>query len=215
MLMIGCFSTLFLWGDLNSSSDLVGQTTFAEQGRSRHVYSKYILIHEANLGVKKIFYSGRPLGDTACAPRILSSFSPTIPRSSHYDPQHPNLEGLDFGRMEDLVGILSGKVLWPDISGPDNDILDQIAPIVDDAIDKSATASIFGASSGTGIHNVHMNQSSLPRYDNGVYSDGAVLFKFNDGHWEAMFLAFASQKLPTDKEGMPMRESKSLAEILQ
>ncbi|KAJ6148957.1 hypothetical protein N7471_000156 [Penicillium samsonianum] len=143
-------------------------------------------------------------------------------RYSHYHSQDPDLEGLDFFRTKDLVDIKSGQVLWHDIPGPDNDILDKLRPILDDAIDNaesstdnSATTFIFGASFGSGIHNIHMNQGSLPKYDNGVYSDGALLFKFDDGHWEAVFLAFASQKLPTNGEGEPEPGSKTLAEILK
>ena len=117
--------------------------------------------------------------------------------------------------MKDLVDIQSGKVLPHDIPGRDNDILDKMRPILDDAIDKSATAFIFGASFGSGIHNIHMNQGSLPKYDNGVYSDGAVLFKFDDRHWEAVFLGFASQRLPTDGRGEPEPDSKTLADILE
>jgi len=136
-------------------------------------------------------------------------------RYSHYYPQYPDLEGLDFYRTQKLVDIQSGEVLPHDIPGRDNDILDKLRPILDDAIANSATAFIFGASFGSGIHNIHMNQGSLPRYDNGVYSDGAVLFKFDDGHWEAVFLAFASQRLPTDGQGEPERGSNTLADILE
>jgi uncharacterized protein YukJ len=59
-----------------------------------------------------------------------------------------------------------------------------------------------------------MNQGSLPQFANGIYEDGALLFKFDDGHWEAVFLAFASQKIPTDDQGEAQPNSKSLADIL-
>ncbi|KAJ5470122.1 hypothetical protein N7530_007479 [Penicillium desertorum] len=139
-------------------------------------------------------------------------------RYSHYHSRDPNLEGLDYSRTENLVDIRSGEVLPHDIPGRDNDILDKITPILDDVIDNtedsignSPTAFIFGSSFGSGIHNIHMNQGSLPEFDNGVYSDGALLFKFDDEHWEAVFLAFASQKLPTDEEGKPKPGSRTLA----
>ncbi|KAJ5084080.1 hypothetical protein NUU61_008659 [Penicillium alfredii] len=124
------------------------------------------------------------------------------------------LMGLDFVRTEGLVNIECGKVLPHDIPGPDNDILDEMNPILTAAIDQNATAYIFGSSYGSGIHDVHMNQGSLPRYPNGVYEDGAVLFRFDDGHWEAVFLAFASQRLPTDDYGEAEPDSRSLASIL-
>ncbi|KAJ5168263.1 uncharacterized protein N7482_003857 [Penicillium canariense] len=124
------------------------------------------------------------------------------------------LQGLDFIRTQDLVDIESGQVLPHDIPGPNNDILDRLDPILTDAINQKATAYIFGSSYGSGIHDIHMNQGSLPSFDNGIYEDGALLFKFDDGHWEAVFLAFASQKLPTDAQGEAESNSKSLADIL-
>jgi uncharacterized protein YukJ len=141
--------------------------------------------------------------------------SPRHYRYSHYYPQDPGLEGLDFYRMKNLLDIKSGLVLPHDIPGKDNDILDKVTPILDRAIKNSATAFIFGASFGSGIHNIHMNQGSLPKFDNGVYSDGAILFKFKDGHWEAVFLAFSSQRLPTDENGEAEQGSQTLEDIIR
>ncbi|KAF7118892.1 hypothetical protein CNMCM5793_008528 [Aspergillus hiratsukae] len=124
------------------------------------------------------------------------------------------LQGLDFIRTEGLVDINAGKVLPHDIPGPNNDILDSLDPILSDAISEKARMYIFGSSYGTGIHDVHMNQGSLPRFENGVYEDGALLFEFGDGHWEAVFLAFASQRIPTDDNGEAVQGSQELAVIL-
>ncbi|KAJ5281002.1 hypothetical protein N7478_006374 [Penicillium angulare] len=135
-------------------------------------------------------------------------------RHRHVRRDVATLQGLDFIRTKDLVNIDSGEVLPADASGPDNDILDKLDPIISDAINKKATAYIFGSSYGSGIHDIHMNQGSLPGYSNGIYEDGALLFKFDDGHWEAVFLAFASQKIPTDDNGEFESNSKSLASIL-
>ncbi|KAJ5632624.1 hypothetical protein N7490_008963 [Penicillium lividum] len=122
------------------------------------------------------------------------------------------LQGLDFIRTANLVDINSGEILGSD--GSDASILAQLDPIISDAINQKATAYIFGSSYGSGIHDIHMNQGSLPSYANGIYEDGALLFKFDDGHWEAVFLAFASQKIPTDDQGEYEANSKSLASIL-
>ena len=135
-------------------------------------------------------------------------------RREHSQRQESALQGLDYIRTGNLLDIKSGRVLPHDIPGPNNDILDKLEPILVDAIKEGATAYIFGSSYGYGILDVHMNQGSLPRYDNGIYEDGALLFKFNDGHWEAVFLAFASQKIPTDGQGHAESDSKSLASIL-
>ena len=129
--------------------------------------------------------------------------------------QESTLQGLDFIRTESLVNIESGRVLPHDIPGPNNDILDELDPILTDAINQKATAYIFGSSYGSGIHDIHMNQGSLPQFDNGIYEDGALLFKFDDRHWEAVFLAFASQRIPTDDQGEAQSNSKSLADILE
>ncbi|KAH8690138.1 hypothetical protein BGW36DRAFT_390270 [Talaromyces proteolyticus] len=135
--------------------------------------------------------------------------------SRHNIEEPTNLQGLDFVRTKGLLDIESGTVLPHDIPGPNNDILDKMDPILTDAINKKAKVYIFGSSYGSGIHDIHMNQGSLPQYENGIYEDGALLFHFeDDGHWEAVFLSFASQELPTDDQGEPEDGSKSLAEIL-
>ncbi|PYH44621.1 YukJ family protein [Aspergillus saccharolyticus JOP 1030-1] len=120
------------------------------------------------------------------------------------------LKGLDFVRTQGLVDIHAGAVLGAD---GDQDILDKVDPILTDAINQKATIYIFGSSYGSGIHDIHMNQGSAG-YENGIYEDGALLFQFDDGHWEAVFLAFASQQIPTDDKGEPESDSQSLATIL-
>jgi uncharacterized protein YukJ len=125
-----------------------------------------------------------------------------------------DIKGLDYIRTQGLLDINAGKVLPHDIPGPNNDILDSLDPILSDAIKQKARMYVFGSSYGTGIHDVHMNQGSLPQFENGVYEDGALLFEYADGHWEAVLLAFASQRIPTDDNGEAEKGSKALAEIL-
>ncbi|KAJ5935440.1 hypothetical protein N7466_004987 [Penicillium verhagenii] len=124
-----------------------------------------------------------------------------------------SFQGLDFVRTKDLVDIQAGTILPLD-NGSDAGMLSELDPIIQDAISQKATAYIWGSSYGSGIHDIHMNQGSLPSYSNGIYEDGALLFKFPDGHWESVFLAFASQKIPTDDQGEYTADSKSLASIL-
>lgn len=121
---------------------------------------------------------------------------------------------LDFARTQpQLVDFSQGTILPYEAPGPKNDILDDLEPILKDAIHEKATIYIFGSSYGTGIHDIHMNQGSLPQFDNGVWSDGALVFAFQDGHWEAVFIAFASQELPTDDStGEPLQNSTPLSE---
>ncbi|KAH7187344.1 hypothetical protein DER44DRAFT_853852 [Fusarium oxysporum] len=105
----------------------------------------------------------------------------------------------------------TGRILPHDVDGADNDILDQLKPILDRAISAKATVYIYGSefSSGKGIHNVHMNQGNSGRWlkDNGVFQDGALIFQFED-HWEAVFIGFASQAAHTrdgpERAGYPL-----------
>jgi uncharacterized protein YukJ len=124
-------------------------------------------------------------------------------------------EGLDYDRIEGLVDFKRGRLLEHDNKGPNNDILDQLEPILDKAIKAKARIYVFGSrfDSKDGIHNVHMNQGSLPKFDNGIYQDGALMVRYED-HWEAVFLAFASQRVPTDSEGPPTKEARSLVDLI-
>jgi len=133
------------------------------------------------------------------------------------DSQVGNL-GLDYIRTQpQLIPLKDGRILQHDIPGPDNDILDEMKPVLQSAINKGATVYLFGSSFGSGIHDIHMNQGSLPRFDNGVGQDGGILFNFpDDGHWEAIFLAFASQRFPTDDNtGKFLSDSKSFAQTIE
>ncbi|RGP81344.1 hypothetical protein FLONG3_488 [Fusarium longipes] len=119
---------------------------------------------------------------------------------------------LDYIRSN-LFSRVCGRILPHDVDGGDNDILDQLRPIVDKAISAKATVYVYGSaySRDKGIHNVHMNQGNSKPYDrdNGVFQDGALIFEFED-HWEAVFLGFASQAVHTrdgpERAGYPEPE---------
>jgi uncharacterized protein YukJ len=119
---------------------------------------------------------------------------------------------LDFIRSN-LFNRANGLILAQDIGGADNDILDQLRPIIDQAISAESTVYTYGSqfSSGKGIHNIHMNQGNSGRWesDNGVFQDGALIFEFGD-HWEAIFIGFASQAVHTrdgpERAGSPLSE---------
>ncbi|QDS70906.1 hypothetical protein FKW77_006338 [Venturia effusa] len=142
-----------------------------------------------------------------------------ISNLKQFDPGFHLLEqgvGLDYWR-DPLPVLEEGMILDHDIDGPDNDILDKVVPILEEAIKHQATVYIFGSQfpSRDGIHDVHMNQGSLPRFDNGVGQDGAIFFEFSDGHWAALYLAFASQKLGTDDgTGLPLPGARELKAIV-
>jgi hypothetical protein len=59
----------------------------------------------------------------------------------------------------------------------------------------------FGFRPGSGIHDIHMNQGSVGRFQasNGVWQDGALLIHFpSRNQWVGIFLAFQSQCFHTD-----------------
>jgi uncharacterized protein YukJ len=126
--------------------------------------------------------------------------------------------GLDYLRREDMFDFQTGMVLPHDQPGKNNDILDELEPILDKGIAHNARIYLFGSQfdDRRGIHNVHMNQGSLPNYQNNVYRDGGFFLYFEeDDHWEGVFLAFASQRVPTnDRTGEPEPGAQKLAEKL-
>jgi len=110
--------------------------------------------------------------------------------------------------MIDDMALLKQAMEQMDAEDPD---------VAQDAKDRAATMYIFGSQfdEQDGIHEVHMNQGS-PGFDNGVWNDGGILFNFqDDGHWEGIFIAFASQQLPSDNStGLPLPTARSLADTL-
>ncbi|KFY68682.1 hypothetical protein V496_00895 [Pseudogymnoascus sp. VKM F-4515 (FW-2607)] len=115
------------------------------------------------------------------------------------DEQRLGGVALDYIRGN-LFQTQTGRLLPHDIPGEDNDILDVLRPLLDQAISNEATIYVYGShfNDGKGIHNVHMNQGSPRRWerDNGIYQDGGFILQFKD-HWEAVFIGFASQAVHT------------------
>lgn len=86
--------------------------------------------------------------------------------------------------------------------GGSANILADLDPILQNAISNGSTMYVFGTSYGTGIDDIHMNQGNEGHYANSIWSDGGLLIKSGDS-WQAVFLAFASQEVPTDDSGAP------------
>ncbi len=109
--------------------------------------------------------------------------------------QRPGGIALDFLRGN-LFPLKSGTILPYDVDNIHNDILDEVEPMLKRAISEGATVYIYGSrfSDGEGIHDIHMNQGSTQPWtgDNGLFQDGAIILQFSN-HWEALFIAFASQ----------------------
>lgn len=125
---------------------------------------------------------------------------------------------LDFIRTTPaLLDFSEGLIVQDDDSSDTaNNILDQLEPIVKEAIASEATIYIFGRDYNTGIDDVHMNQGNTGNYENAVGTDGALIFHYPNGdqHFEAIFLAFATQEVPTDDQtGKPEAGAKALDTI--
>ena len=105
------------------------------------------------------------------------------------------------------------------VPGPDNDLNEKIdyhvqrALAEEDAMiyafgerwgpEENKRDKYFGFKPGNGIHDIHMNQGSVERFQkyNGVWQDGGMLLHFpSEDRWVAVFLAFQSQCWHTDDE---------------
>lgn len=119
------------------------------------------------------------------------------------DPERISLDLI----RDELVKVGDGKVVPHDEEGEKNDIVDFMEPFFDKAIEEKATVYLWGEQydGQEGIHDVHMNQGSSGRFteQNGPNQDGGIILEFSDGHWEAFFLAFASQTVQTTSTGQP------------
>ncbi|KAF5637613.1 zinc finger rsv1 [Fusarium tjaetaba] len=121
------------------------------------------------------------------------------------------IEGVTDTEMHNLFNRACGRILPHDVNGADNDILNQLRPIIDRAISAQATVYIYGSEFNDGkvIHNVHMKQGNSGRWlkDNSAFQDGGLIFQFED-HREAVFIGFASQARSDDgKETVDIEES--------
>lgn len=74
----------------------------------------------------------------------------------------------------------------------------------------------FGNTDGLhGMHDIHMNQGNVGNHagDNGVFHDGGLLLSFSN-RVMGLFLAFQSQRKPTDAKGKPEQGAQPLSQII-
>jgi uncharacterized protein YukJ len=75
----------------------------------------------------------------------------------------------------------------------------------------------FGNTDGLhGIHDIHLNQGNAGRHagDNGPLHDGGLILAHPDRH-VGLFLAFQTQRVPTDTAGAPTPQSRPIADLIQ
>jgi uncharacterized protein YukJ len=74
----------------------------------------------------------------------------------------------------------------------------------------------FGNTDGLhGVHDIHLNQGNAGAHagDNGALHDGGLILALPDRH-VGLFLAFQSQRVPTDSDGDPTSQSRPIAELI-
>jgi uncharacterized protein YukJ len=124
---------------------------------------------------------------------------------AHTGPRD-QVPALDFLRGNPVK--LDDVVVVPhDKEGAHDDILDELTKIVSDAVDNRGIAYVFGSFGDDNryLYNIHMNQGNSGYFqrENGIFQDGGILIEFLDDHWEAIFIAFATQSSATDEGGQP------------
>lgn len=127
---------------------------------------------------------------------------------------------LDFIR-EGFIDMTKGTLLSHNPKDPNekNDLLSYLDPIMNQAVQEKATMYIWGSKysdsdGSSGIHDIHMNQGNSGSFEkeNGTYQDGGIVIESQNGTWEGVFLAFATETLKTDDNGDP--EGETFAEAL-
>jgi uncharacterized protein YukJ len=74
----------------------------------------------------------------------------------------------------------------------------------------------FGNTDGLhGVHDIHMNQGNRGAHeaDNGAFHDGGLILRFAGRH-VGIFLAFQTQRVPTDTTGFPAADSRPLSAVI-
>ena len=131
-----------------------------------------------------------------------------------------------------LFDFALGRVLPPSGAASADDLQDLLSLFLDQC--KAASGEIFafgakfeqnlhkpidmefGNTDGLhGIHDIHMNQGNVGQHagDNGVFHDGGLILKFPD-RFMGLFLAFQSQRVPTDAAGNAATGALTIEQIL-
>jgi len=146
--------------------------------------------------------------------------------SEGFTPLANAATGSNGSRLDLLRGgletLTAGTVLSTSVPGANNDIVDDLIAIFNRVIEDKATVYLWGSqyidsASKAGIHDIHMNQGDSGRFtsDNGIWQDGSFILQFSDGHYEAVFLAFAEQYTQTDNNGQPVSSAPTFAQLLK
>src|SRR4029079_8360864 len=153
-------------------------------------------------------------------------------RPSGFSPAAPNeTTSVDYVRAP-LFDFSLGRVLPPSGSANADDLQDLLGLYLDQC--KAAGGELFtfgmkfdsnrhlpidaefGNTDGLhGVHDIHMMQGNVGEHagDNGAFRDGALLLAFPD-RIVGIFLAFQTQRIPTDGNGRPRSDAKPLSSLI-
>jgi uncharacterized protein YukJ len=153
---------------------------------------------------------------------LPTGFSPQPPDSRH---------ALDYTKAP-LFDLALGRVLPPSGAASADDLQDLLALYLDQC--KAANGEIyafgakftqnlhkpidaeFGNTDGLhGIHDIHMNQGNRGAHeaDNGAFHDGGLILNVAGRH-VGVFLAFQTQRVPTDATGFPASDARPLSAVI-
>ena len=164
---------------------------------------------------------GEPL--LGSLPALASGFSTVQKNADH---------ALDYVKAP-LFDWKLGRVLPPSGHASSDDLQDLLSLYLDQCKNAGGELYAFGAKFDRnlhkpidiefgnldglhGIHDIHLNQGNVgPDHsvDNGTYHDGGVILGFPD-RFVGLFLAFQTQRIPTDADGNAAPGAKPLSEII-
>ena len=126
-----------------------------------------------------------------------------------------------------------GRVLPPSGSASSDDLQDLLSLYLDQCKNAGGEVYAFGSKFNQnlhkpidiefgnldglhGMHDVHLNQGNVGTHaqDNGVFHDGALILAFPD-RYVGLFLAFQTQRIPTDEAGNAAPGAKALSQIIR
>ncbi|TDK39764.1 DUF2278 family protein [Rhizobium deserti] len=126
-----------------------------------------------------------------------------LPEGFNKLAQTPSSGALDYIRGN-LFPFQDVIALPANLPGLDNDLSDIVESLARRAIDDAQTRIfVFGEPFPDGIHDVHMNQGNVRKFerDDGVWQDGGLMIHSPGlSRWSAVFLAFQSQAIHTDDQ---------------
>lgn len=164
--------------------------------------------------------SGHPL--LASLPPRPSGFTSVAPNPGH---------ALDYVKAP-LFDWALGRLLPPSGHASSDDLQDLLSLYLDQCKNAGGEVYTFGAKFDRnlhkpidlefgnvdglhGIHDIHLNQGNVGAHagDNGVFHDGGLILAFPD-RYLGLFLAFQTQRIPTDAAGSAAPGARPLSQII-